>query len=102
MVSDADNPIRTVVCDDNLQLVEHETKRVGRPKNSWWIHTVQNFWDYLRKHIHQQYRTRDLDWSNANHINVLKATAFRLHQMEGGHISPNINLALYSNYTQVD
>ena len=84
-----DDPIRGACCDENLQLIEHGKKRVGRPRNNWWEHTLINFWDYLRKEHNVEYRYTALDRRNPIHINALKQLAQRLQQLEGGPMAPN-------------
>ena len=66
------DPIRGVCADEDLQSVEHDGKRVGRPLNNWWVNAVLNYWDYLRRcHFEQPYDA-DLDWQNPAHIARVK------------------------------
>ena len=71
IAAEMNNPIRSVCANENLRLIEHATKRIGRPRNNWWVQALTNFWNYLREQRIPAYRYVDLDVSNPDHISIL-------------------------------
>ena len=82
--STPDDPIPGACADNDIQLVEHTGKRVGRPRNNWWVNAVINYWECLRQHQFEQFGAGNLDWNNTAHIAFLKrATAQKFGSEKG-------------------
>ena len=81
----ATNPIRGLCVDDNLQLIEHGKKRVGRPRNNWWIAGITALWCKIRnKQGNEQYRWTALDLNDSAHRRLLKDSAQHMRLQRGG------------------
>ena len=74
--SSPDNPIREVCANANLELIEYRGKRIGRPRNNWWIIGITQLWAYIRRRQpYTNYGNTEFDWHNAAHIATLKQVA---------------------------
>ena len=64
-------PIRNVCANDRLKLIEHPFKRVGTPRNNWWLTALTNFWNHPNEELLPGYRYVGLDINNNEHIQIL-------------------------------
>ena len=66
-----DDPIKKVCVDDQLHLVEHDGKRIGRPRNNGLINAVLNYWEYLRRN---QFKgiSMEFNFNNPAHVATIK------------------------------
>ena len=50
---------------DTLEVKEYEQKRVGRPRNNWWINAIQEIWEATGK-TNIEVRNNKFDGKNKN------------------------------------
>ncbi len=63
-----------VINGDNLHLIEHETKRSGRPKFNWYLNALEKYWQLIKTKYKPEYRYTPLNINNSSHTNlILKA-----------------------------
>ena len=66
--------IRKICIDNNLRLIEHATKRVGRPRINWWLEGLTEFWKEIRQES-DSFRNSAVDLANELHTTYIKTVA---------------------------
>jgi hypothetical protein len=76
--SETDNPISDICIDrDNLKLHHHDIRRVGRPKNNWWICGIANFFEFISKEHIVDLRGQVFSFENQVHVQAIKTAVDR-------------------------
>ena len=55
---------KTVITQDTLKLIEHETKRVGRPRYNWYVSAIDKYWDNIKTEYKREHRFAPFDIGN--------------------------------------
>ena len=66
---------QTVLNGNNLHLIEHETKRSGRPKFNWYLNAIEKYWQLIKTKYNQAYRYEPLNLNNISHTNLILQAA---------------------------
>ena len=71
--ADPQDPIRAIcVGEDMWDLKEYDTKRVGRPRNNWWMEGMRKYWELLTRSFYPQFANIAYDGNNPLHLATLR------------------------------